>query len=125
MEIPKNNISLSSVSNNSNSLKDAKQSSMNKDLVKPSIDFAKPNDKNLSEFVKNDMEKQLRNAKLMKEVTQNRSTFSLFKLQDGVLYTRVRNLDTGEVKYFPNLEVHDFFDMINNKGSGAVLDLRG
>ncbi len=36
--------------------------------------------------------------------TVNRNIFTIFKLPDGKVYSRIRDLDSGEIKYFPTLD---------------------
>ncbi len=36
------------------------------------------------------------------------SIFTFFKLPDGKIYTRIRDLETGRVQYFPNLDTFSY-----------------
>lgn len=44
-------------------------------------------------------------------LTVGQSAFTLFKMPDGKTYSRVRNLDTGEIKYYPSLESSSYAQM--------------
>jgi hypothetical protein len=50
----------------------------------------------------------------------DRSTFTLFRLQ-GKIYSRVRNLDTGEISYYPTLNTFSYNNPIA-PNTGTVLE---
>jgi hypothetical protein len=104
-----------------NSTKDAIFSKQTVIDQSPSKDLTKKIDNNVIEKVEDDFDNN--NVVFKREMLEGRSIFTLFKLNDGVLYTRIRNLDTGEIKYFPTLDDAEFFEIID-KSNGNILDLK-
>lgn len=72
-------------------------------------------DSNVEELIKNGQ------ASLQESYTVNRSTFTLFRLPDGKMYSRVRNLDTGEIKYYPSLDNYTYAEALRNN-TGTVYE---
>lgn len=53
-----------------------------------------------------------------------KAVFTLFKLDDGKIYTRIRDLDSGEVTYYPAIDA-DHVDEGLFKEPGIIYDLQG
>jgi hypothetical protein len=72
------------------------------DNVKPDNIVLPFGDKAIKELIDNG------EAKLKEAFTTEKSTFTIFKLPDGKFYSRVRDLNTGDVKYFPTIDSNSY-----------------